>query len=167
MRMNQTNPADPTTAPPLPRGTIVEHKVDIQVPAAFIWQMLEDVNSWSQWNPIYLKASGSIGTGDAIDMSVAIPGIKPTSLTVTVYVSIPNAHLRYGSPSMAGLIRAVRFVAIESTGPESCKVTNGESMGGLVGRLIAPSVGPKILEALRQMNEGLKQAAESRWRAHS
>ena len=165
--MNQTSPAEPAIVPPLPRGKIVEHKVDIQVPAELIWTMLEDVNSWSQWNPIYLKASGSIRTGDVIDMSVAIPGIRPASLTATVYVSIPNAHLRYGSPSMAGLVRAVRFVAIESTGPESCRVTNGESMGGFVGRLIAPSVGPKILEALRQMNQGLKQAAESRWRAHS
>jgi len=162
--MNQTLSAELSSVPPLPRGSISEHKVDIRVPAEFIWQMLEDVSSWSQWNPIYLKASGSIGAGDTIDMSVAIPGMKPTSLSAKVQVAVPNAHLRYGSPSMGGLIRAVRYVEIESTGPESCTVANGESMGGLVGRLIGPKFAPNILEALRQMNEGLKQAAESKWR---
>jgi hypothetical protein len=36
-------------------------------------------------------------------------------------------------------------------------------MGGLLGGLVHRGVGDRIRDALQQMNEGLKQAAETRW----
>jgi len=147
-----------------PRGSTVEHSIDIAVPAEFIWSMLEDVDSWSTWNPIYRRASGSIGLGDRLRMNVALPGMKPQDVSATVSRAIPNARLHYVSPALGGLIRANRFVEIVPSGPRSCVVTNGEAMGGLVGRLLARSVGPKVRDGLQQMNEGLKRAAEAKWR---
>ena len=162
--MNETSPAGSSSAPPLPRGSRVDHKVDIAAPAEFVWQYFERVDDWPSWNPIYRKAKGSIRTGDTLDLFVAIPGMKAQDISATVSLSMPPAHLRYGSPALAGLIRALRFVEVEAAGPESCIVTNGEVMGGVLGSLIGPTVAGKVLEALRQMNEGLKAAAESQWR---
>jgi hypothetical protein len=150
-----------------PRGSTVEHSIAIAVPAEFIWGMLEDVGSWSSWNPIYRRASGSIATGDTLRMNVALPGMKPQDVSATVSRAIPNAQLHYGSPALGGLIRANRFVEIAPSGPRSCTVTNGEAMGGLLGRLLARSVGPKVRDGLQQMNEGLKQAAEAKWRENT
>jgi hypothetical protein len=147
-----------------PAGSSVEHSIEIQVPAEFVWEMLEDVGSWSSWNPIYVKASGSIGVGDSIAMLVVLPRMKPHDITAKVSRSIVNSQLHYGSPALGGLIRATRYVEISPTGPNKCIVTNGEVMGGLVGRFLARSVGPRIREGLQQMNEGLKQAAEAKWR---
>jgi hypothetical protein len=147
-----------------PRGATVEHSIAIAVPAAFIWSMLEDVDSWSSWNPIYRRASGSIGLGDTLRMNVALPGMKAQDVSATVSRAIPNAQLHYVSPALGGLIRANRFVEIAPSGPQNCVVTNGEAMGGLLGRLLARSVGPKVRDGLQQMNEGLKQAAEAKWR---
>jgi hypothetical protein len=147
-----------------PSGATVEHSIEIAVPAEFIWSMLQDVDSWSSWNPIYRRASGSIGVGDRLQMNVALPGMKPQDVSATVSRAIPNARLHYVSPALGGLIRANRFVEIASSGPQSCVVTNGEAMGGLVGRLLARSIGPKVRDGLQQMNEGLKQAAEAKWR---
>lgn len=165
--MNQTNPAEALSAPPLPSGSKVEHRIDIAVPADFVWQLLEQVDDWPSWNPIYQQAGGSIGLGDTLTLFVAIPGIKAQNVVATVSLSMPAAHLRYGSPGMAGLIRATRFVDIEPNGPQACTVANGEVMGGALGGLIGRAMGPKIREGLRQMNEGLKAAAERQWRDHS
>jgi hypothetical protein len=147
-----------------PRGSTVEHSIEIGVPAEFIWTMLEDVDSWSSWNPIYRRASGSIGIGDTLHMNVVLPGMKPHVVSATVSRAIPDVQLHYGSPALGGLIKANRFVEIAPSGPQSCKVTNGEAMSGLLGRLLARSVGPKVRDGLQQMNEGLKQAAEAKWR---
>lgn len=147
-----------------PRGSSVEHSIEIQVPAAFIWEMLQDVNGWSQWNPIYVTASGAAGFGDTIDMTVALPRMKPQKVSAKVLRSIPNEQLYYGSPALGGLLKATRYVEIRSLAPESCIVTNGEVMSGLLGRLVARGVGPRVRDGLQQMNEGLKEAAETRWR---
>jgi hypothetical protein len=142
----------------------VEHSIEIEAPAEFIWEMLEDVAGWSSWNPIYVRASGSIGIGDSIAIMVVLPRMKPHDITAKVSRSIVNSQLHYGSPALGGLIRATRYVEISPTGPNKCMVTNGEAMGGLVGRLLARSVGPRVREGLQQMNEGLKRAAETKWR---
>lgn len=157
-------PAETASAPSLPRGSSVEHRIEIGVPADFIWELLEDVNGWSSWNPIYRAASGSIGIGDSIDMTVALPGMKPQNVKAKVLTSIPKERLHYGSPALGGLLRATRYVEIESPAPQSCIVTNGEVMSGLLGRLVARGVGPRVREGLQQMNEGLKEAAETKWR---
>jgi hypothetical protein len=150
-----------------PPGPSVEHSIEINVPAEFIWEMLEDVDSWSSWNPIYRTANGSIGLGDRIDMTVALPRMKPQKVAATVARSNPNTELHYGSPALGGLVNAMRYVEIEPTGPQSCIVTNGEAMSGLLGRLLARGVGPRVREALQQMNEALKPTAESRWQQRS
>ena len=156
-------PVNQTHAETKSRGPAVEHSIEIQAPAALIWDMLQDVDGWSRWNPIYLTARGSIAIGDSIDLTVALPRMKPQSISAKVLKSVPNEQLHYGSPALGGLLQATRYVEIKSPTPQSCIVTNGEIMGGLLGRLVARGVGPRVREGLQQMNEGMKKAAETSW----
>jgi hypothetical protein len=71
------------------RGTRIERKVEIAAPAAAVWALLDDVGGWSGWNPLYAEACGSIGVGDAIELAVVLPGMKPQKARATVLEMLP------------------------------------------------------------------------------
>jgi hypothetical protein len=142
------------------RGTRIERHVEIAAPAAAVWALLDDVGGWSRWNPLYAEACGSIGLGDAIELAVVLPGMKPQKARATVLEMLPDRRLVYQTVAMGGLARGTRYIDIADT-VDGCAVTNGEVMGGLVGPLLARAVGAKVEAALHGMNVALKARAEA------
>jgi hypothetical protein len=147
-----------------PKGVRVEHRIGVQAPAEVIWGLLYDIDDWSKWNPLYAEASGRIHIGEALNLTVVLPGLKPQKAQATVLEWVPNEQLHYQTVGLGGLVRGTRYVEIEQLAPESCIVANGEIMGGLLGPTLAHSIGGKLYRALRGMNEALKELAEQRWR---
>jgi hypothetical protein len=152
-------------APAGPKGVRVEHRVGIQTPAETIWDIVYDIDRWSEWNPLYTEASGVIRIGELLQMTVALPGMKPQKARATVLEWVPNEQLHYQTVALGGLIRGTRYVEIEQLAEASCIVSNGEIMGGLLGPTLARSVGHAVFKGLRAMNEALKARAEAQWQA--
>ncbi|CAN7553002.1 SRPBCC domain-containing protein [Phenylobacterium sp. LjRoot225] len=150
-----------------PRGVRIEHRIGIQTPAEVVWEILQDVEGWSRWNPLYREASGTIRIGAPLDLVVALPEMKPQPVRATVLEWVPNEQLHYRTVGMGGLVKGTRYVEIEQLAQESCIISNGEIMGGLLGPTVASSLGRRVYKGLRLMNEALKEAAEARWRARS
>lgn len=147
-----------------PKGVRVEHRIGVQAPAEVIWEVVYDIARWSEWNPHYAEASGTIRIGEKLDLTVVLPGMKPQKTRATVLEWVPNEQLHFQTVSFGGLIRGTRYVEIEQLADESCIVANGEILGGLLGPTLSRSIGPKIYRAIRGMNEALKELAERRWR---
>jgi hypothetical protein len=150
-------------APAGPKGVRVEHRVGIQAPAEVIWELVYDIATWTTWNPLYVAASGVIRIGETLDLTIALPGMKPQKAKATVLEWVPNEQLHYQTTGLGGLVRGTRYVEIEQLAEESCIVSNGEIMGGLLGPTLAHSIGPKVFRAIRAMDEALKEQAEARW----
>lgn len=161
--MGRPNPEAVTSAPAGPRGVRIEHCIGIQTPAEVIWELLYAIDGWSRWNPLYVRASGLIYVGETINMAVALPGMKPQNARATVLESVPNEQLRYQTAGFGGLLRGTRYVEIEQSGSESCIVSNGEIMGGLLGQIVARGLGRRVHKGLQLMNEALKEVAEAKW----
>jgi hypothetical protein len=164
MPVGGPKPAGALPAPKGPSGVRIEHRIGVQVPAEVIWELLSEVDGWSRWNPLYEKASGTVRIGETLDLTVALPDMKPRPARATVLEWVPNEQLHYRTVGMGGLIKGTRYVEIEQLAPESCIVSNGEIMGGLLGASVARGLGRKVYKGLRLMNEALKETAEARWR---
>jgi hypothetical protein len=147
-----------------PSGVRIEHRIGIQTPPDVIWELLYDIDHWSDWNPLYSQASGSIHIGDTLNLTVVLPGMKPQAVRATVLEWVPNEQLHYRTSGLGGLVKGTRYVEIEQLAPESCIVSNGEITGGLLGPTVARQIGGKIYKGLRLANEALKEQAEARWR---
>jgi hypothetical protein len=145
-----------------PKGVRAEHRIGVHAPAQAIWEIIRDLEHWREWNPLYPEASGEIHIGATLDMTVQLPGMKPQAMRATVLDWVPNEQLHYEVKALGGLVRAIRFIEIEQLAPESCIVSNGEIMGGFLGRSVARQVGSRVLKGLRLMNEALKDRAEAR-----
>jgi hypothetical protein len=148
-----------------PSGVRIEHRIGIHTPPEVVWELIRDVDGWSRWNPLYAKASGSLHIGEILDLEVVLPGMKPQAAKATVLEWVPNEQLHYQTKGLGGLIRGTRYVEIEQLADESCIVSNGEIMGGMLGPTVARNLGRKVYKGLRLMNEALKETAEARWKA--
>jgi hypothetical protein len=153
-----------SSLPARPRGVALEQCVEIDAPADVVWEVLADIAGWGEWNPVYPEASGSIGKGDAINLTIALAGMKPQKSSAKVFHSIPGQALQFGASAFGGLVHATRYIEIERIGPASCMVVNGEAFARLLGSTLVRMVGQKIDDGLGRQNAGLKAAAEARWR---
>ena len=154
-----------TPAPKGPSGERIEHRVGIQAPAEVIWELIYDLASWRDWNPLYPKAAGDIRIGSTLDLTLALPGQQPRQIHPVIREWVPNEQLHWNLSVMGGLMKTVRYVEIEQLAEASCIVSNGEIFGGMMGASAAKRMGRAIHRGFREMNEALKARAEARWQA--
>jgi hypothetical protein len=142
------------------RGQCCEQRVAISAPVEAVWGVLSAFSAWPAWNPLYVETAGTLAPGEVIAMTVLLPGMKPQRTHATVTAFEPPKLIEYSMRHLGGLIRVCRYIEVTATGPASCRVANGEIMGGPMGRLLARAVSGKLRQGLKAMNEGLKVTAE-------
>ena len=151
--------------PKAPSGLRVEDRIGIQAPAEVIWEIVRDLDRWSEWNPTYPLATGQIRIGEVLSVTLALPGQSPQMLTPRVLEWVPNEQLHWQLKMMGGLIRTLRYIEIETLANQSCVVDNGEIFGGLMGPSLGKRMGRTVQRGFRAMNEALKARAEAEWAA--
>ena len=149
--------------PKPPGGVTVEDRIGIQAPPEVIWEIIQDLPGWAEWNPTYPKASGQVRIGEVLDVTLALPGQAPQALKPRVLDWIPNEQLHWELRMMGGLIKTIRYIEIEALGPENCVVNNGEIFGGLMGPSLGKRVGRTVQRGFKAMSEALKERAERDW----
>lgn len=160
---------DPKAAPKAsgPRGLRIEHRIGVQAPAEAIWAVIYDLERWGEWNPLYPKASGVIGIGKPLNLTLALPGQATRTIQPTVVEWVPNEQLHWKLSLMGGLVQSVRYIEIEQLAEASCIVDNGEIFGGLMGPSLAKQMGRAIHRGFANMGEALKARAEAAWQARA
>ena len=148
-----------------PRGARTEHRIGVQAPAEVIWEIVADVDAWPSWCALYPQARGTLRIGAPLDLTAQLPGMDPAAAPAKVIEWVPNEQLHFQIRLARGLALATRYIEIEQLAAESCVVSNGEILGGLLGPSIARRLGSRPARAFRAMNEALKARAEARWAA--
>lgn len=159
------NAANPARARPCPKGRCSEHRIAIDSPVEAVWDELMDFAGWSTWNPLYAQTAGTLAVGNRITMVVTLAGSKPHNQSATVMAIEPPALIEYEIDRMGGLLRVLRYIELTATGPASCRIANGEIMGGPAGKLLARFIGPRVREGIKGMNRALKARVEGRRQA--
>lgn len=146
------------------KGPCVGHRITIEAPPELVWDFIADFEGWKGWNPLYQNTSGHAEEGEQIRFVVHLAGMKPQKAKAQVSRVRQNELLEYGISGLGGLLKTMRFVEIHELSPTRCRVVNGEIMGGPLGRLVSRSLGKKVSQGLKGMNEALKFVAERKWR---
>jgi hypothetical protein len=144
-----------------PKGFAIEDRIGIQAPAEVIWDILYDLGRWKDWNPLYPKAAGDIRIGQALDLTLAIPGQAPREIQPVVLEWVPNEQLHWKLVMRGGLVKTIRYIEIEQLAEASCIVSNGEIFSGWMGPTLAKQMGRAIRRGFREMSEALKARAEA------
>ena len=164
-RLDPTPKSNKPPPPKAPAGLRLEHRGGIPAPAEVIWEVISDLESWSQWCKLYPKAAGVIRIGGQLDLTLDLPGRPTEEIHPTVLEWVPNEQLHWRLTMLGGLVKTTRFFEIEALAAESCIVNNGELIAGLLGPTLGRRLGRTIYRAFSDMNDALKARAESIWQA--
>jgi len=149
--------------PKPPPGLRIEHRVGVQAPAEVVWEVISDLKAWEAWCKLYPKAAGEIRIGSVLDITLALPGRPQEQIHPTVLEWVPNEQLHWRLTMLGGLVKTTRFFEIEELATESCIVSNGELIAGLIGPRLGKRMARTIYRAFVEMNEALKARAELLW----
>jgi hypothetical protein len=141
-------------------GVTLEHGVDIAAPAEAVWAVLQDIDGWGAWNPVYTRARGTAAPGRTITLTIKLPGMAAQRGRGTIVVAEPPNRLSFHSDVFGGLVKATRTFAITPASATTCRVVGSETFAGLLGPVLARAMGKRVQAAIEAVNEGLKQAAE-------
>ncbi|MFZ5671159.1 MAG: SRPBCC family protein [Pseudomonadota bacterium] len=141
----------------------LERRIGIQAPDEVVWDILSDLAGWSDWNPIYPKAEGTIRIGDRWTVELALPGQKPQTIHPVILDWAPYDHIHWRLSMMGGLVKTTRFLEIEKMGEENLFFSNGEIFDGWLGPSVAKRLRNPILQGFEALNQAMKTRAEALW----
>lgn len=140
----------------------VEQRVGVQAPAETIWALLADIDRWGTWNPTYPQASGTLGIGKALQLTLVLPGFSPRELSPTIIDWVPYEQILW-TEAPALWVRTVRYIEIEQADKTSCIISNGEQIQGFFAEGFHAKHRRAMKAGFIAMNEALKESAEAIW----
>ncbi len=136
----------------------IEHRLGIPAPAQTIWEILADLERWSEWNPVYPSVEGKLRIGEQLVLSEVLLGAPPRMVTSRVVDWVPDTQILWSETAAGGLVKRLRYLEIEALNETGCVFSNGEVFSGLLAkRALAPQ-----RRRLRQGFEALGEALRAR-----
>jgi hypothetical protein len=145
----------------------IEHRLGVQAPADVIWEILEDVPGWAAWNPLYPQASGRVGYGELLKLTLALPGRPAQPIEARIIEWAPGEVIHWRTTALRGLVTSVRYLEIDVLGEANAIFSNGEIFSGwLAPRAVRPIRGA-LKQGFAALSEAVKARAEALWRERS
>ncbi len=138
----------------------ITSQIEIDAPAATVWAILMDFDSYAEWNPFIVRLSGRPDVGARIEARLQPPGGRAMTFKPTVLVAEPDREFRWlGKLFVKGLFDGEHVFRIEPLGPDRVRFVQEESFAGVLVPLLKGTLG-QAEEGFRQMNAALKVRAE-------
>lgn len=140
---------------------IIEHSVKIAAPAATVWAVLTDFDSYGQWNPFVPRAACVLEPGRPIVMDVRLRGEKLRRQREFISAVEPGRSFRYSmKPVPLGLLSSMREQIVTPSGAGICHYTSHFQIDGILAPLVEMLLGSSLRRGFDDMADGLKERAE-------
>lgn len=138
-------------------------KVEIEAPAAVVWEVLTDFERYAEWNSFCIRIECSGKLNEPVAMQVRIPGtdqIIPVNEYLVAYE--PERLLSWEQrPTDENKDAARRDQYIEALGPERSSYFTTDLFLGLNADKIMREHGAWVKQALDQVARDVKRRAEA------
>src|SRR5262245_19401102 len=147
------------------RNRVESIRVEIEAPAALVWEILVDLPRYGEWNGFNPRIESTLRLGDLVRMEARIPGTG-RSLLVTEHLCAiePGRRLAWEqlpTPENADAGRRAQF--LEPLGPERCAYHHTATFLGPNADEIMAEHGAWVKEGFDGMARDLKRRAEALW----
>jgi hypothetical protein len=143
----------------------IEHRIGVPTPPRAIWDVLADLERWSEWNPYFTRAEGQLKIGEALSVTEALPGNEPAIIAPVIIDWVPDSQILWRVPERWGLVQRVHYMEIEALGDEASILSGGEDWYGRLARYAPKSRRHAIRAGITAMNEALRDQAVKLWQA--
>jgi hypothetical protein len=139
----------------------ISTEIEIDAPAARVWQVLTDFAAFPDWNPFMTIAEGDLVEGGHIRVALHAPGHRTMQFRPTLLSVEPERGFRWlGHLGVPGIFDGEHAHALEPLGPGRTRYVQSERFRGL----LVPFVGGMLDDTTRgfeEMNRALKARAEA------
>ena len=136
-------------------------EIEINAAAARVWEVLTDLNSFPEWNPMIRWAKGKVHPGSRLTVRFEPEGSKGYTFTPKLLVVEPNRQLRWlGYPRIPKLIDTEHYWMIERLSDEKTRLIHGAVIYGLLTPLSRKIYVKKSKVPFELMNSAHKRRAE-------
>lgn len=136
-------------------------EIMIDAPAQVVWQLLTDFDSYPQWNPFILRASGEVKPGARLDAYLKPPGGMGVTIKPKVLKAEPDRELRWlGHFLTPGVFDGEHIFTIEPLGPDQVRFVQREEFKGWLAPLMLRLIGIRTQCGFGELNRALKAEAE-------
>ena len=131
-----------------------------------VWRILVDFDSYSEWNPFIIRASGDAIESNSISITAKPKGGKPMDFEPVLVVVDEERELRWvGKFLFNFLFRGEHFFIIEET-EDGTNLIHGEKFSGILVRFMSKNLDTQTLPGFHNLNAALKERAETRNPVH-
>ncbi|OJU23537.1 MULTISPECIES: SRPBCC domain-containing protein [unclassified Sphingomonas] len=147
-----------------PDAVVRSERVEIDAPAALIWEILTDLPRYGEWNPFCIAAESTLEMGAPVHMTLKSYTEPDATFPNCEYVCAfePEKLLSWQLPyDDAWPYPARRDQIIEALGPDRCAYHSTDAFLGDTGIHVMRFCGPWVKRAFDDTAQALKARAEA------
>lgn len=141
----------------------IHTETTIDAPYDRVCELLADTSLYPQWNPLFTQVAGRLEIGVLIEVTVALPEIKPFIVRATIQESDAGRRLswRYRYP-LPGLFSWTYSCAVEEIESGRLKFVQDSSFGGLLAPLYHLGMKNALQVGMVELNKAVLRWGERR-----
>lgn len=139
----------------------IHTRIQIHADAGRVWEVLADLSSYPEWNPMIRHARGELREGERLQLHFEPEGRKRRNFKPKLLVVEPGRELRWqGQPGVRWLFESEHIFILQQMDENKTRLDHDMIFSGL----LIPPVKNILEKATRQpfedMNRALKQRSE-------
>jgi len=147
-----------------PATLVASDPIEIEAPAAIVWEILTDMPRYGEWNPFCVRAESTLEMGAPVKMSLVdyTGGGQLAPNVEYVCAFEPERLLSWElTDNPAWPYPARRDQVIEALGPERCRYRSTDAFTGPNGIHVMRFCGAWVTRAFNDSARALKRRAEA------
>src|ERR1700690_544016 len=138
-------------------------EIEIKAAPETVWNLLTDVSRFPEWNPFIRRLRGELKAGQKLVVFIQPSGTRGMEFNPVVLNVEPNRELRWlGRLVFPGLFDGEHIFQIEPLGDVLVRFRQREIFSGVLVPLLKSSLESDTRRGFNEMNQKLKELAESR-----
>lgn len=139
----------------------IDHDLEINAPAAVVWDVITDTARYSEWNPFVLECDADLRPGQPINMRVRLgKGIQKAN-EIIEQVEEGRGFSYHMKPPPLGALRSRRSHDIEPLDENRCRYRSHFELDGWLSPLVIFLMRDKLQAGFDGMSHGIKARAET------
>jgi hypothetical protein len=144
-----------------PVSTEIRTEIEIAAPADQVWDVLQDLAAYPEWNPFIREIAGPIEEGARLNVRLQPPDGHGMRFRPRVVEVAPGRALRWlGHLGIPGLFDGEHRFLIEPVAPDRVRFVQEERFSGLLVPVILRFAGKGTRQGFESMNAALKSRVE-------
>lgn len=137
----------------------IRTELQIRASASRVWEILTDLASFPDWNPLVLEARGALREGSRL--SVRIRSGREMRFSPTLLAVKPERELRWRGELLHARLFAGEHYFLLEPNDKGTRFVHGERFTGVLVGLVAGMLEANAARDFAAMNQALRRRAEA------